>query len=77
MKQGIRVISGDNNAIAEVFRFSLKHRCPIHIVRHPDVFIVPKIILEELENNGTKYEWVDLTEEEKKTTHILAEASRV
>ncbi len=38
-------MGSNGNPIAEVFRLSLKHRCPFHIVHHPDVFIVPKVVL--------------------------------
>ncbi len=65
-------MGSNGNPIAEVFRLSLKHRCPFHIVRHPDVFIVPKVVLDELDSNGTKYEWVQLTPEEMKTVQILS-----
>jgi len=74
--KGIRVFPQNGSAISEVTRLSLRHHCGFQIARHPDVFVVPRIILEELENKGVPYEWVDLTEEETQAARILAMAAR-
>jgi hypothetical protein len=74
--KGIRVFSQDGSAIREVTRLSLRHRCGFQVVRHPDVFMVPRVILEELESKGVPYEWVELTDEETKAARILATAAK-
>jgi hypothetical protein len=73
--KGIRIFSQDGSAIGEVTRLSLRHRCGFQIARHPDVFVVPRVILEELESKGVSYEWVDLTDEEARSSRILAAAA--
>ena len=75
MTRAIRIIDDKKATFQQIFRLSLKHNCGIDIVRD-EVFIVPQEILDELDKNGTRYEWASLTEEEAKTASILSAVSR-
>lgn len=69
-------ISGDyETAWKEIFQLMRKHKCDVTVVRD-GVYIVPQILLEELQHDGIPFEPASLTEKEKKEFRLLSLVAR-
>ncbi len=65
MKHAVYVHGDDSDILSALFRLCRKHRCGFHTIRE-NVYVLPKPVLDELQQEGFDYESVELSQEEAK-----------